>query len=87
MTLNELLERATPRPWDSEWADLDFMLRPDRRLVAHAVNVLPELVAKLEEARDFIMRFDEADECEIAMSGEISDLLDRVCNINEGEQQ
>ena len=50
-------------------------------LLAHAFNVLPEVVAALEDAREFILRFDESDPEKLAASKRISDMLDKAASV------
>lgn len=54
MTLEELLRQATPLPWMyatvvERFAAFDTRPEPDALLATHAINMLPKLVAALEE--------------------------------------
>jgi len=59
---------------DEEW-------HANAALLAHAFNVLPEVVAALEDAREFILRFDESDPEKLAASKRISDMLDKAASV------
>lgn len=67
-----------PGRGDAPTADQQY---DNAALIVHAVNLLPKLVAALEDARAFILRFDEPDEGEIATSRAISDVLDEANKI------
>jgi len=56
-------------------------LRMTLEVCRHAFNVLPEVVAALEDAREFILRFDESDPEKLAASKRISDMLDKAASV------
>ena len=68
----ELFPKDQPLPTATSVAEV---VKP---VITKCVNAHDELVAKLEEAREFIMRHDESDDGEVAMSKEISDLLAKL---------
>lgn len=58
--------------------ELYKMDESDKYKLLKAVNLHDELIEALENAREFILRFDEQDESEIAASKAISDALQKA---------